>query len=381
MSAIGRRSGRIVVAAALLLAGWALAREVPSRVEGRVALFPLANFSGILVDAGPVEARLRRALSAAGLELVPSEGLEALFERHRVRHTAGVDRDLARALREEARVSAVLLTSLDLLDEGVTPRAALSARLITAEDDPAVLWMDFVDLVGDDRPGAFGLGVIREPDVLASNAVSELADGLRKYLEDPTRSGSTGRAARRHRPRTLWVSPDATRGRDPVRVAVVPFTNVTDRRQAGDLVQLLLVRALASEPEVRVLEPGVVRRFLLDRRIIPARGVSLAQADSFREALRVDWVVSGNVLGFEDGGGGGVPPARAAFSVTVLDARRREVVASAFSGAGGSDGLVLFGHGRIRTASGVAKELASSVVREILASSPRLKDDRSTTGR
>lgn len=344
----------------------------PSGVPGRIAVFPAVLYTDGLVDATLVDEEIRSGLERQGLSLISYEEQEVFFDRNRVRWIGGVDRSLARALREEEGVGAVFLPTFHLLDEFMMPRVGLTGRLVTADDDPRILWMDTVVLAGDDHPGAFELHVIRDPDALTRKAVGELLDSLRAHLDPTKDEKGSGRPARRHRPRELWIAEDAFVGAGgTVRVAVVPFTNQTGRRHAGDMVQILLVEAMVSDPSIEVIEPGVTRQFLLDRRIIPARGVSLPQADSFREALEADWVVSGNVFEFEDGAAGTIPPARAAFSITGIDARSRTVAVTAFSGGGGRDGVILFDRGRIRSASAVASALAEAFVHEVTGESAR----------
>lgn len=335
-------------------------------LEGPVALLPLANLSGATAPLDRVEAVFGEAVSRTRLELLDPEVLESFMARHRVRWTGGLASDTARALREETAASAALVSSLDLYVETEPPAVALTARLVTAEPDPRILWMDSHAAAGDEAPGLLGLGLVSDAGVLLERAASALAASLeRAFLATEPPSMPTARGS--HRPKRVYRAPGGLASPQTApRIAVLPFLDRTGRRNAGDLVSLGLVRWLASRPQVRVIEPGVVRSALLGSMLIPGGGISLPQGDLLRALLGADLVVSGEVLDYQDrpGGGGGTPAVN--FAVTVLDTARRQVVWSSISHATGDDGVFLFDRGKIRTAHALASAMALGVVEAML---------------
>ncbi len=330
--------------------------------DGPIALLPPANLSGTAAPLDRVEAVLGEAVCRSGLERLDPGLLEGFMARHRVRWTGGLGSDTARALREETGAAAALVSSLDLYIESEPPAVALTARLVSAEDDPRIVWMDGEAAAGDEAPGLLGLGLVSDAGVLLERAATALADSLERALR-ATEPPPAPRARGAHRPKRLYRAPGglAWQKRIP-RVAVLPFLDRTGRRHAGELVSLGLVRWLASRPQARVIEPGVVRSALLGSMLIPGGGISLPQGDLLRVLLGADLVVSGEVLDYQDrpGGGGGTPAVN--FAVTVLDTARRQVVWSSISHASGDDGVFLFDRGRIRTAHALASAMALGVV-------------------
>jgi hypothetical protein len=146
---------------------------------------------------------------------------------------------------------------------------------------------------------------------------------------------------------------------------VLPFTNRTPRRRAGDLVALHFVSQFALRDEVEVVEPGVVRDILLRMRIIPAGGVAFSQAELLKELLGVDLVLTGDVLDYVDTLGEDQAPV-VDFMTQLLDAGHRSIVWSSFSHNTGADRVWFFNDGRIRTAGGLGSAMAQATVKRML---------------
>ena len=342
----------LTVPAALLLVGSALAARAadpqPWTPTGPVAVLPVHNLSGTEPPTVGIENLLRGLLAARAVEVVDPVALEAVLLERRIRFTGGLDAADAAALQEQLGARSFVVSTIDLWSEGLPPRCALTARVI----DPTgrIVASAEVALAGEDHPGALGLGFVDDPDLLLEDAVAELVAALV--------SGSPRAGARRdHRPKRSFVDPELSLPTDrPLRVAVLPFENRRGRLDLGVALAGLLVHHLAGRG-VEVLEPGVVRAALLRHRVVQDWGVSLAQADALRVELEADLVVTGRVLAFEDGGPDVVP--RVAMSVRAIATASRQAVWSCYSANRGSDGVVLFDAGRMRT----ARRLASSMIR------------------
>lgn len=352
----------VVSFAAFVAIPQASAAAAAPTMPGAVAVFPVENLTGAAVSVGGAEAALRAALEAASVPLLAPERLQAFFDDARVRYMGGLSRSVAPLLREATGTPAALIASLDLWDPGDPPRVAMTARLVTTDDTPKVQWMDSVTMAGDETPGFLQTGLIHDPDLLLNEVVHRLVASMLAPKDRAFRRESVDEGPRRFRPRRLYIAPEPVgeSGR-PIRVAVVPFTSRVKRRSAGEIVQLKFVEQLTRQDRFEVVEPGVVRQLLLDTRIIPARGVSLAQADLLKQLLKADLVVSGNVYEFKDGTSQS-GDARVDISLVALDASRRAVAWTAFSGVGGSAGVLLFDKGRLRSGAAVADALSRAVI-------------------
>ena len=125
-------------------------------------------------------------------------------------------------------------------------------------------------------------------------------------------------------------------------------------------MQLHFVREMVKVDNIEVIEPGVVRKELLDLRIIMEDGVSLAQADVVLDAVNADLLLTGNVMDYQDYKGADCDPV-VDFSVAVIERKGREVRWTSKSCNRGTDGVWFFDLGRERTASAMASEMARIV--------------------
>ena len=328
-----------------------------------IAILPVENMTGRRFDGAPVEEAFRAALTTRGVALLDPTGVRAVMDAHRVRYTGGLAPDLAAFFRDEAAVTGVLVTSVERWADTETPAFALTSRLVSTDRLPRILWIDNRGATGEDHPGFLDLGVVMEPGVILERTVSKLADSLAASL-----SGAPVKKAgpqRRFRPRKEFLHPDGLLASTPVRIAVLPFTNLTPRRHAGDLVALHFVHQLAVREEVEVVEPGVVRDILLRMRLIPEGGIPFSQAELLKELLGADLVLSGDVLDYIDALTADQPPV-VDFMTQLLDAGRRSVVWSSFNHNTGADRVWFFNRGRLRTAGALGSAMAQASVARML---------------
>jgi hypothetical protein len=255
-------------------------------------------------------------------------------------------------------------------------------RLVDTGDDPAILWMDMAARTGDDAPGLLRLGVIDDLKVLQDQLITRLVGSLEAAATGRgSRAGQACSGGLWHQPKIRFRSPllDEHHG---ARAAVLPFLNRAGRRGAGEVVALEVVRQLVASGRYRVLEPGVVRDYMLRSRLIMPGGVSLETARMFVGALGVDLLVNGTIFDFEEAGGLTGPSIR--FSVVGLDGGSGEVVWSSTSYGRGDDGVMFFGLGRILATDRLVCQMVGGTVGSLLGrggSSPLPPLDRQLRGR
>lgn len=241
---------------------------------------------------------------------------------------------------------------------GPPPRLSMTVRVVASGEVPRILWMDGVTLAGEENPGFFDLGVVSDPGVLIERGLDRMADAVAEYFFEGAPPRRAGRPARRFAPRKVYQRPGAPPRRE--RVAVLPLIDESGRRNAGEVMALHVTRALVASG-ANVVDPGEVRRVLLDARVIQDDGLSFAQADVLRDLLEVDLVVTGKLFDYRDSAGEDSYP-----YVNVLlmgiDAHRRQVAWSTTSWATGEQSVNFFAAGRRET----VHELAFEVVRSAL---------------
>lgn len=328
------------------------------RAEGaerlRVAFMPVENLTGGQAPTKDLAISLERAV-VRHVDVVSGDVVEGFLARHRIRYTGGVDREAARAAKEELGVDGVLITSLEIYGTN-PPRFGLTMRLVAAGDDPVILWIDSHARAGDESPGLFRLGVIDDMRKLQDEEVARLAASLAAFVDGRRAAPACG-ASGRFGPKVRFRSSALDAPLRPL-VAVVPFLNQTERRGAGEAVSLEFVRQLVDSGAFRVLEPGVVRDFLLRRRIIMQAGVHLETTRVMLGALEVELVLGGAVLDYQDKG----PVPRVRFTATMLDGGSGEVVWASSSYNQGDDGVWFFDLGRVATVGDLSCRMVASVM-------------------
>jgi hypothetical protein len=368
-SSTSSSSSRLALAVAALACAAAVRAGGPAAAPGperrglatRIALLPLANLSGHPAPLRELQAALESALRVRGLEVASGGAVDAFLARHRLRYTGGVDGVMGRAAREDLGADALLVGAVTLRSTEGSQGFAMSMRLVSARDAPAILWMDETARTLDDAPGLFDLGVLKSPKELMDRAVSRLADSLAAALAGKGPAIGTCPSAGRFAPRVRYRAAP-THATPPLVVAVMPFVNETGRIDAGELLALELVRELSRSGSVRVLEPGVVRAELLRNRVVMEGGVSHETARIALGALEADVVVAGYVRTYDE-----VPVPRLEFTVLALATWDNRVLWESTSHNRGDDRVVFFDWGRVSTTPGLACRMVRPVAEGMVA--------------
>lgn len=353
-------SSRALAAAAALLLACAHRERPLEAPRLRLALLPLENVTGGPAALRELEGALEAALARGGVDVVQGEPVGRFLARHRIRYTAGVDGATAAAARDELEVDALLAPWIQQYDAADPPRVAVTMRVVSAEEEPRLLWIGGVERTGADAPGLLGTGLVHDLPTLQRRALDQLVSALAAHLDGkgPRALACTSALGLGYHRRAPEFDP-----RRPLTIAVLPLVNRTERRGAGELVGLALARQLAAVPRVGVVEPGIVRDELLKFRVVMPEGPSLDDALVLNATVHADLILSGQVLQWDEGG---VGPPRIGFTVTALLGEKRRVVWRSSSYATGEDRFGLFGTNRIRTSSELACQMARDVVQAFL---------------
>jgi TolB-like protein len=334
----------------------------------RIAVFPLVNAAGVVAPMRDIGATLRLELEKQGTPFVEGAPVDEFLARHRIRYTGGLDAATAVLAGRELGVDAVLITTVVAVGREPMPRLSVESRLVTANDDPRILWAGGFSRLGDESPGAFDLGVIRDFNQLAAKGFDGLARSVATLAQRKEVPTVACPPAGRFRPRSSYRSA-ALDFHAPLAIAVLPFQNLTRRRNAGDVVSLAFVRQLQSVANVRVTEPGVLRDDLLRFRVVLQGGISLDVARMTMELVHADLALTGVVRSFDDAlSADGVP--KLEYTVMLLDRRGDEVVWRSTSYSQGDDGVFFFDAGKVSTVGDLACRMAQSTVRAMIEQPP-----------
>lgn len=348
----------------IFLSGCATTKKMvtaePQSAQGKlnIAVFPIENLSATAAPLKDIRLYLIERLIAQGFHILKDDVLEKFMAQHRIRYAGGIDRQTAKAFKEETGTEAVLITSLELFSDRVPPKIALISRLVSTGDNPVILWIDGIGLSGDDSPGILGLGLIEDPKELIGKALGSLSKSVAAFLSG-NKQTANDKGSQKFDPKVAYRSPVL----DPDRkytLAVTPFFNRSDRKYGGEIMVLHFVRQLKEFENLDIIEPGVVRQDLLNLRIIMDEGVSLANADIISDTLNADLILTGKVIDYQDYQGVFGTP-KVDFSIQLLERKSREVVWSSSSYNTGDDGVFFFDRGRVNTAHNLASEMARSI--------------------
>lgn len=365
--------------------------RLAARANKRIAVFPIENLSGAPAPFKDLRLSMTRKMKQHGMDLLGDEELDRFMEKNRVRYIGGLSGPTAEAFRKEADTDAVLITSLERYDETFPAKISLLCRLVSTGEHPSILWMDRVGISGYDSPGILGFGIIEDPSVLTDKALTLLTDSLAGYLSAAEKKGGGVAAGRKSQPEGLSRSPvtgyfypgGAAGGQGSFsprveyrslvirpdkryRVAVLPFQDLSTRKNAGEIVALEFVGQLSKLGNVSVVEPGVIREEMLNKRIIMSGGVSLADVDLLSDYPEVDLIVSGTVFDYQDYIGFGGKP-KVDFSAQVIDRKSKQLVWASESRNEGDDGVLFFDLGRINTANAMAAVMVGHTVGQMMS--------------
>ncbi len=336
----------------------------PGQERFPIAVLPFENLSATFTPIKEIRRAFIARLRDQGFDVLDEEVLDKVMTRHRIRYVGGIDKTSAQAFKAEAGVKGVLITSLDLYNDSVPPKIAMTSRLVSTGDKTTILWMDGVGMAGDDSPGILGLGLIEDQKILFDKALQTLLDSLANYVWNDKEPAYRQKRKKRFEPRMFYRSSEI----DPEKkytLAVIPFFNSSDRKNAGEIVVLHFVREMTKLENFDVIELGVVRQRLLNARVIMQEGISLSDVDLVANSLEADFVMTGKVMDYQDTPGSEGAP-KVDFSTQVLERMSRKIVWSSSSRSQGDDGVFFFDRGRINTAHVMMGRMARSIGKKIL---------------
>ncbi|RJR18531.1 MAG: hypothetical protein C4581_06220, partial [Nitrospiraceae bacterium] len=379
--------------------GWSPEYEIRKFIKSStVAVLPVENLSGTKAPAKNIGQLIKTELKRAGFNIIDNDILEEFMLKHRIRYTGAIDLKTAEAFKKEIGVDAVLITSIELYSDLYPPKISLISRLTSTGSRPEIMWMDSAGLSGDDSPGLLGLGLIENVEEILLNAVRSLADRLDADMWGAEKMAGLPGVRKRKQPALVLSVTDSMEKplhdkkmideapekpafapkiyyRSPVlspemkyRVAIMPFLNKSDRRNAGDIMMLHFTEQLREIMNYDVIEPGIVRNNLLGFRIIMNEGVSFENAGFIFSTLETDadLILSGTVLDYQDNVSiQGTP--KVDFSVIVIEKKSREVVWSSKSYRTGNEDVIFFDKGQINVAHALASGMARGVTEMLLA--------------
>lgn len=150
------------------------------------------------------------------------------------------------------------------------------------------------------------------------------------------------------------------------KIAVLPFLNNTNIRNAPQVIMSAYVAALHESERFVVEEPGNIRSFIISEQVQHVGDLDLERAILLGRRLKLDGVLVGTVSGFSFISTGGVDKSpELDLSVRMVDPKTGDIVWAARNFKNGDDYVKIFEIGRIRTISSLAKIMAGEMVENL----------------
>jgi hypothetical protein len=92
----------------------------------RIAVFPVENLSGTLAPSKEIRQIFIEKLKASRFDVLDEGTLELFMAKHRIRYTGGINREIAKAFKQEMGTDGVLMTTLELYNDINPPKISLS---------------------------------------------------------------------------------------------------------------------------------------------------------------------------------------------------------------------------------------------------------------
>lgn len=332
-------------------------------VKFPIIVFPFENLSGKKVPMIDIRTLFIQRLKEKGFKIIGDDVLEEFLSRHRIRYTGGIDEETAEELKREIDAEGVVIVSLEHFSEVNPPKIALTARLVSTGNNPVILWIDGIGLAGDDSPKLLGLGLIEDPMILVRRSIDFLSQSLERFFSKVEVKEDFKNIKKRFMPKNFYRS-DFFDKKRKYKIAMLPFFNYSERRNAGEILLLQFVRNMHRFSNFEVIEPGIVRSNLLKLRIIMQDGISPLLLNPLFNNLDTDLIISGKVIDYKDYQGVYGKP-KVDFFVQIFERESKKVVWSSNSFNEGDEGILFFDFGRINTAHLMASQMVLAVLEMI----------------
>ncbi len=306
--------------------------------NGRIALFPFENNSDAIDVLPQVMPAVKSELKKRGYVLLDEKSLNRFLLKERIRTTAYISKDLARKIRNELKVDAVLMGSVSSFYTKENPGLGLMARLVGTSGD-RIIWADCASATGEDFTRILGLGTVKTIGRLVPKVVDRLFS-------------------------SFSAIPAYKETESTYQVAVMPFLNKSRKQDAGIIVSHMFLTELFKSRKFQPIEYGEVRKWIVDQRVRYKGELDYRSIEGLSKPLTADVFLVGTVELYSDGQDTSSPP-EAVITARLIDARKNSILWYESGRLRGDDNITVLDWGRIRSVDSVAQHLVSELVKKM----------------
>jgi len=147
------------------------------------------------------------------------------------------------------------------------------------------------------------------------------------------------------------------------KVAVLPFRNISPRKEAGKIITNLFTQELFKSGAFNVVETGNTRDFFVRQRIRKTGEIDLDTIQMMGVQLGLDAVFLGIVEEYyqQEGGKNGISP-QVALSVRMINTKTGKIMWKCFHKKNGDDYIFILDWGRISTCTVLAEKVIHEMI-------------------
>lgn len=304
----------------------------------KVALFPFENLTDEKIALEQVMPVVRTQLEHKGLEIIEDVTLNNFLLKKRIRNTGYISKDLAREAGKELRVDAIITGSINSFYLIENPQVGILARMVDTSDG-SILWAEQSSATGEDFTTILGLGTVRSMENLIHIVTERLFASLHKTKSQKVKELTH-------------------------RIAVMPFKNKTQHRDAGMIVTYMFLVELFKDVNFEPVEYGEIREIIVNLKLKQKGEIDYSNIKAISEKLGVDGVLVGTVEVYSDGLDTSSPP-QVAVSARLLNTHKNRIIWSDSIHFKGDQEIKILDWGKIRSVDNVAYKAVSKLVRKM----------------
>ena len=306
-----------------------------------IVVLPFDNFSGSDDEPRELAALFAKEIARRGWRVVPTDDVEPLLEKHRVRYLDSLDDQSRADILAATGATAIVSGTLYTYTEGRTPTVALTGRMVRA--DGTFAWGDVAGLSSDDTEKALGFGRSDKAEGVATKAI----DRLTRHFPNPAEEGSLVRGPQKP---LFHAGPISFRASDrdpatPHRICVLPFDNSSSNDAVRIVADVLSLR-LAAASGFEVVEPAALRQAALKANIASFRWISSDDLRRLAPVVGTPLFLRGTIYQFDDPAESrSSPTPQIQMEMTLVDVQSGRVLWSAQHARKGTDytGFLMLG--------------------------------------
>jgi len=279
---------------------------------------------------------LKEKLKAKGYEIVDDNILNSFFLKERIRFTGYISKEVAKKIKDEFKVDAILLGSINSFSKNKL-QIGISAYLLDPSDS-TIIWADHASATAEDFVRILGLGKVKTIEELASKVIDKLI-------------------------KSLDTAPIFKERELTYRIAVMPFKNKSKIKKAGQIVTYMFIEELFKNKNFEPINYGDIKKAIIDLRIRRKEQLDYKTIKSISDYLGVDGIIVGIVESYNEQEEN-FPP-QVTITARLIFAQKNKILWCDSYQYKGDDEIFIFNWGRITTAENVAYKVVSKLLNKM----------------